>query len=340
MDMNFLKELCLAIGISGNETEVKELIKKEVAPYADEITETPLGDLIVFKKGEKAAPKKIMIDAHMDEVGLIINHISEDGYLRFATVGGIDSNVLLGKTVYVNGKTRGVIGGKPVHLMSPSEKEKAVPTHELTVDIGASTREEAEAVCSVGDLINFEPFFELSRGTVKAKALDDRMGCAILVELIKGGMEYDTYFSFSTREEVGSIGAKTAAFTVAPELTIAVEGTVAGDVMGTSSPKACTKMGKGPAVSISDRGTVYDKTFFKKAFELAEELDIPCQARTNNAGSNDAGMIHRTRRGARAAAVSVPCRYIHSPVSMASVSDAENAVKLIRALAKAMVESK
>lgn len=338
LDLKVLEKLCMLVGISGGEEKVADAIIEMVTGFADDIRRTPLGDVIVFKKGEKTAPKKLMICAHMDEVGMVVTDIDDNGYLRFTNVGGIDSNVLLGKTVYVNETVRGVIGGKPVHLMNAEEREKAVPTHELTIDIGASSREEAEAVCSIGDYVNYEPFFEVCGDVIKAKSLDDRMGCAVLIELIRGGMPYDTWFAFSTREEIGNMGAQAAAYAIEPELAIAVEGTVAGDVLGTASPKACTKVGKGPAVSFVDGGTVYDRAFFKAAFACAKELGIDCQARTNAAGRNDACVMHTSRKGARAAAVNVPCRYIHCPTSLAKKEDADGAIKLIRALSAKMME--
>ncbi|MBQ2750256.1 MAG: M42 family peptidase [Clostridia bacterium] len=339
LNLDTLKTLSTLVGISGGEEAVVDAIEAMVAPYADELRRTPLGDLLVFKKGEKTPEKTLMICAHTDEVGLIVTDIDSSGYLRFTAVGGVESSVLLGKTVYVNGTTRGGIGGKPVHLMRGDEREKEVPIRELTIDIGAQSKEEAEAVVSVGDYVNFEPFFQVNGDTVMGKALDDRMGCAILVDLIQGGdMPYDTWFAFTTREEVGSVGASAAAYEIDPDLVIAVEGTVAGDVLGTPSPKNCTRLGKGAAVSFVDRGTVYDREFFKAAFDLARELDIPCQPRTNNAGRNDASAVQKSRGGARAAAISVPCRYIHSPVSMAKISDADGALNLVRALAGRMLE--
>ena len=339
MDLKILERLCLAVGISGSEDAVREIILEEVRPYVQDVKITPLGDLLVFVKGAKSSEKKMMISAHMDEVGMIVTDITSDGYLKFSAVGGIDSNVLLGKTVYVNAKTRGVIGGKPVHLMKGDEREKAVPMKDLTVDIGTSSREDAEKICGIGDYINFVPYYSVSNGIIQGKALDDRIGCAVLIDLVKNGMEYDTWFAFTTREEVGCVGATAAAYAIDPDLAIAVEGTVAGDVLGTSGAKVTTRMGKGPAVSFVDKGTVYDREFFKAAFACAESLGIPCQARTSDAGRNDASVIHSSRSGARVAAVSTPCRYIHAPVSMAKVSDAENCAKLVRALATKMMES-
>lgn len=339
LDIKTLEKLCLLVGVSGEEERVAQTIIKLVQGYADDITRTPLGDVIVFKKGLQPAAKKLMICAHMDEVGMVVTDIDDKGFLRFSAVGGIDSNVLLGKTVYVNETVRGVIGGKPVHLMENEEREKSVPIHELTIDIGASTKEEAESVCCVGDYVNFQPFFEYTGDVIKAKSLDDRIGCAILVELIRGTMPYDTWFAFTTREEVGCVGAATAAYQINPDMVIAVEGTVAGDVLGTSSPKSCTKVGKGPAISMVDRGTVYDRAFFKAAFACAKAEGIACQPRTNSAGRNDASSVHVSRGGARAAAISVPCRYIHSPCALAKLSDANGALNLVRALSRAMMES-
>ncbi len=338
LNLHTLESLSRLIGISGDEGRVADAIEALVAPYASEIRRTGLGDLLVFKKGEKPAPKTLMLCAHMDEVGLIVTDIDSGGYLRVSPVGGVEASVLLGKTVYVNGTTRGVIGGKPVHLMRGDEREKVVPIRDLTVDIGAKSREEAETVASIGDYVNFEPFFQVNGDVIMGKALDDRMGCAILVDLITSPLAYDTWFAFTTREEVGSMGAAVSAYEIKPDLVIAVEGTVAGDVLGTPSPKNCTRLGKGAAVSFVDRGTVYDREFFKAAFALAREAGIPVQPRTNNAGFNDASVVHSSGRGARAAAVSVPCRYIHSPLSMARRSDANAALSLIASMIPVMME--
>lgn len=338
LDMDILKKLCMAVGISGDESPVRDIIMEEIKDSADDIKITELGDLIVFKKGAKIAPRKLMISTSMDEVGLIVTDITSDGYLKFASVGNVESNVLLGKTVYVNGNIRGLIGGKPIHLMDKEERERAVSIEELTVDIGASSKEEAMAVCSVGDNMNFVPTFECSGETVMGKSLDSRIGCAVLISLIKSDMPYDTYFAFTTRGKVGNIGAAAAAYDVDPELVIAVDGTFAGDVLRTSSPKSSSKIGNGPSVSFIDRGTMYDRKFFKAAFQCADELGFKCQPKTNAAGRNDAASIHSGRSGARAAAASVPCRYVNSVCSLAKISDAENTVKLVRALSGKMME--
>jgi putative aminopeptidase FrvX len=336
--MDLLEKLCLALGGSGEEDAVRACILEEISPYA-QISFTRLGDIIAEKKGEKTPPKKLMLAAHMDEVSMIVQEITPEGYLKFLCVGGIDSKILLGKTVYINGKIRGLIGGKPVHLMDGEEKEKAVPLEELSIDIGASHREEAAKVVNVGDPVYFEPYFLCQDGAVFAKSLDDRVGCYLLIRMIQSPQPYDMTFVFSTREEIGCVGGKVAAEAVSPQLAIAVEGTVAGDVQGQKGAKTCTKLSAGSAISMIDRGTVYDQKFFRLAFRLAEEHGIPCQARTCNAGRNDASVMQQAGQGARVAALSVPCRYIHSPVSLAKVEDIDRAAQLLPLLAKGMIES-
>lgn len=332
MNLELLKRLSDAQGISGDEGAVRTIILSEIKSCADSVEVTPLGNIIARKKGRQKPEKTLMLSAHMDEVGLIVKGIDKKGFLSFLSVGGIDSAVLLGKSVLVNGSVPGVIGGKPVHLMSEDEKEKAVPLEELTIDIGAASRQEAEGLVSVGDYAAFPPYFESSRGCIRGKALDDRIGCLLLIELMKSDLLYDTVFTFSVQEEVGLRGAATAANMVGPDIVIAVEGTVAGDVMDVKGAKAVSKMGQGPAISILDGGTVYDQAYFKLAFALAKEQNIPCQPRTGAAGANDAGAMHKAGAGARAMAVAVPCRYIHCPVSMASAEDIENTLRLLKLL--------
>lgn len=336
--IDLLEKLCLAVGVSGEEGAVRECILQEITPYA-QVRLTAFGDIIAEKKGAKNPGKKLLLAAHMDEVGFIINDITSEGYLKFLSVGGIDSRILLGKTIYINGTIRGVIGGKPVHLMKGDEFEKAIPTEELCIDIGASSKEEAKKLVSIGDTAHFEPFFECKDGTVFAKSLDDRVGCYLLIRLIQSDLPYDMTFAFTTREETGCIGGKIVTEEVLPELAIAVEGTVAGDVLDKKSPATCTKLSAGPAISVVDKGTVYDKRFLNLAFSLAEKHGIPCQPRTSNAGRNDASVMQKAVSGARTAALSVPCRYIHGPVALAKVSDIENAEALLSLLAAGMLEA-
>ena len=328
INTELLKKLCTTIGVSGEEDAVRDLILEEVKLYAASVEVTPLGNVIAFRKGRNVPKKKVMLCAHMDEVGFVINNITEEGFLKFNTIGNIQPEVLSGRDVIVNGKIPGVICAKPVHLMSGEEKEKAVPVDRLAIDIGAKTKEEALEYVQVGDNACFMPFFEVSRGTVKAKSLDDRSGCFVLLELIKEEPEYDTYFVFSVQEEIGMRGAGTAAYIVEPDAAIVLEGTTAGDIAGVGPLDTVCKIGKGTAVSFMDRSTLYDRAYFKRALEIGKEFDIPCQPKTASAGMNDAGVIHTTKHGARTLTLSVPCRYIHGPVAMTAESDLEATIKL------------
>ncbi|MBE6731528.1 MAG: M42 family metallopeptidase [Ruminococcaceae bacterium] len=325
-----LKKLCTAIGVSGSEEKVRDIILAEVEKIENtEVKISNLGDIIVLKKGELTPKKKLMISAHMDEVGLMVNDILEDGSLKFILIGGVNAEVLLSKRVYVNENTLGVIGGKPVHLMSADEKEKVVPIKELSIDIGALNKEDAEKYVSVGDVINFEPVFEADGSKITAKSLDDRIGCYLLLETMKENLPFDTYFVFTTREEVGAIGAAAVSPLIDPDFCISVEGTVAGDVLGKEGAEACTTLGKGIAVSLKDRGTLYDPKLIKLAFKLCKENGIKIQPRALSAGSTDAMYMHKTKNGARAMGLSVPTRYIHSPISMCFTEDIEAAERFL-----------
>lgn len=333
-----LRELCGAHGISGREDAVREIILREAGPLADSVEVTPLGNVIAFKKGEKRPKTTLMLDAHMDEVGLTITDCTDAGLLKFAAVGGIDRRVLPGKTVWIEGGLPGVIGVKPIHLLEGDEKEKSVPLKDLCIDIGAGSREEAGKRVKPGDAVVFDSVFDLSHGMVKSKALDDRAGCALLIELMRDGLKYDTTFVFSVQEEVGLNGAKTAAFSVAPQAAIAVECTTAADVAGVERGRDVCRVGDGPVLSFMDRRTVYDRDYYKLAFEAAESAGINCQSKRAVAGGNDAGVIHSSRSGVRMASVSLPCRYLHSPVGIISQEDYEEAKKLLAVLAERIAE--
>ena len=328
--LELLKKLCLARGVSGNECEVRDIILKEIAPYADKTDVTPLGNIIAFKSGKKRAKTKLMLSAHMDEVGLVITHITDGGLLKFDTVGGIDKRVLPGKSVSLGTGVHGVIGAKPIHLLKKGEEGKSVPMEDLYVDIGALSREEADKYVTPGDTVTFDSVFDMSHGMVKSRALDDRAGCAILIDLLKCDLEYDMTFVFTVQEEVGLNGAKTAAYKVMPEAAIVAECTTAADVPGTDN-KVCS-LGGGAAVSFIDRRTIYDKEYYNAAFKAAEKAKVKCQPKTAVAGGNDAGAIHSSGSGVRTAAVSIPCRYLHSAVGIISQKDFNSAEKIIKGL--------
>jgi putative aminopeptidase FrvX len=339
-DWELLKKLSEARGVSGHEDEVREIILEEIRPYAEKIEVTPLGNIIAFRKGKNRAPKKLMISAHMDEVGLIVTHITDEGLLKFSTVGGIDRRVLPGKSVTIGKNVHGVVGLKPIHVLKKDEREKSVPLEELYIDIGALTREEAQAAVLPGDTATFNSVFQTENGTIVGRALDDRAGCAILIELMRCEPKYDTVFAFVVQEEVGLNGAKTAAYSVEPDAAIVVEATTAADVPGVEEAKQVCRLGSGPAVSFMDRRTVYDREYYRLAFRAAEKAGVKCQAKQAATGGNDAGAIHPSRGGVRTAAVSLPCRYLHSAVGIISQEDYFAALKLIETLAELIEEER
>ena len=333
-DLALLERLCRAHGISGSEGSVRDIIREEAEPFAERMETDALGNLIVTKRGSARAKVKLMLDAHMDEVGMIVTYITDDGLLKFSCVGGIDRRVLCGKHVVLNGKIPGVIGAKPIHLLDSGDREKSVPVDDLSIDIGASSREEAEQAVRPGDPAVFWSVFDASHGTVKSKAIDDRTGCAILLALLKKDLPYDMTFVFSVQEEIGLRGSQTAAYSVAPGAAIVVESTTAADIAGVEPGKQVCRVGKGPVVSFMDRGTIYDREYYRLAFQTAREWKIPCQTKEAVAGGNNAGAIHKSRGGVRTAAVSLPCRYLHSAVGLISQEDLRHAELLVEKLAE------
>ncbi len=332
-DLTLLKRLCTARGISGSEDEVRNIILEEIKPYAASVEVTPLGNLIAFKKGAKRPKTRLMLNAHMDEVGMIVTHITEDGLLKFNPVGGIDRRVLCGKAVTIGSGVAGVIGAKPIHLLEEEEKGKSVPLKDLYIDIGAKDRAEAEKYVTPGDTVTFDSIFDTAHGMIKSRALDDRAGCAILIDMIQHDLEYDMTFVFAVQEEIGLRGSKTAAYAVNPQAAIVVESTTAADVAGVEKDRQVCRVGEGAVISFMDRHTIYDKEYYRMAFSAAEKVGVKCQAKQAVAGGNDAGAIHVSRGGVRTIAVSLPCRYLHSAVGMISQEDLIAAQKLISALA-------
>ena len=307
-----LKELCLINGVSGDEDRVREYISGKVGGYCDEMTTDNLGNLICFKKGRKSA-KKLMVCAHMDEVGFIITSINGDGTLAFDMVGGIDPSVVIGRQVTVGDGINGVVGATAVHNLSKEQRESAPTFSSLYIDIGAADKAEAEKHVRPGDCAYFDSeFTELGGGRIKSKAIDDRAGCAMMIKLMQEELEYDTWFVFNVQEEIGLRGSKVSAFTVAPDFAIVLESTTAGDIDGVIGAKRVCSVGKGAVVGFMDRSTIYDKELYRLAFDLAEKNGIPCQTKTMIAGGNDSGAIHISGKGVRTIALSLPCRYLHS----------------------------
>ena len=334
-----LKTLCLLNGTSGDEKTVRDYIINEIKDYCDYSIDA-LGSIIAYKKGKKAPAKKVSFNAHMDEVGFIITGITDEGYLRFSTVGGIDSRVCHDRVVTVGkNAVKGVIGDKAYHLLENDEKDKCPPIDKLLIDIGAECRKEAETLVSLGDYAYFSSdYTEFGDGYLKAKALDDRIGCMLLIELIKNELEYDTYFCFNVQEEVGLRGSTCTSFAVQSDISVILEATTAADLDGVSGEKRVCVLGEGPVISFMDRRTVYDRALYSLAMETAKNNGIPAQTKTAVAGGNDAGAIQTSGKGSRVLAISVPARYIHSASSIVKLEDVENTRKLIRELLKVIYD--
>lgn len=327
-NIELLKELCSSNGISGNEKNVRDIIISEIKDYVTEYHIDNLGNIIAFKEGKKRAEKKLMISAHMDEVGFIVTDITSDGLIKFDEVGGIDRRVLLGRRVIIENKTVGVIGVKPIHLCNSDEKKKIPSYDSMYIDIGADSKEEAEKFVSLGDNIAFESFYEDNGFTIKSKALDDRAGCFLMTEMIKSDLEYDMYFTFVTQEEVGLRGSKVAAYTVNPDFAIVLESTTAADVPDVSVEKQVCSVGNGAVIGYMDRRTIYDRGMIERAKILSENNNIKLQFKKAVAGGNDAGSIHESRGGVRTLAISIACRYLHASLSLIAKSDLDDVYNL------------
>lgn len=328
-----LKALCQLNSTSGDENAVRDFIISEIKDYCKYEIDN-LGSVIAYKKGKKTPEKTVSINAHMDEVGFIVTGITEDGYLRFSTVGGIDSRVCLDRLVTVGrNNVNGVIADKAFHLLSADEKSKCPDFDGILIDIGAESKEQAENVVNVGDFLYFvSDYVELGNGFIKAKALDDRIGCMLMIELIKSDLEYDTVFCFNVQEEVGLRGSKCTAHRVNADVAVVLEATTAADLCTVSGCDRVCVLGNGPVVSFMDRSTIYDRGLYDLAFSVANDNGIPIQTKTAVAGGNDAGAIQTAGNGARVIAISLPCRYIHSANSVVKLEDIENTRKLLKEL--------
>lgn len=335
--MDRLEKICTLPGTSGNEDAVREYIISEIKDYCEYKVDN-LGNIIAFKKGNKAPDKKIMLCAHMDEVGFIITYIRSDGTLKFSSVGGIDAMTAVGRAVTING-INGVIGSRPIHVLSSEEREKAPEFSSLYIDIGAENKEEAEKYISLGDRAVFKTdFYKFGEGMIKGKAIDDRFGCEIMIDMIKSDVEYDCYFVFTVMEEIGARGARVAAFALDPDIAIVLEATTAGDVPGAAGEKRVCELGKGAVVSFMDRSTIYDRELYRLAMDTAAAEDIPVQTKTMVAGGNDSGVIHVSVDGVRTLAISAPCRYLHSPACVVKESDLTDCRRLAEVMLNKVAE--
>lgn len=328
-----LKELCLLNGVSGDESAVREYIIEKIKDCCEWRVDN-LGNLICFRKGRRKPQKKLMVCAHMDEVGFIVTSVRSDGTLSFAAVGGVEASAAAGIQVRV-GKNllSGVIGSGAIHNLSKQQREKLPEISDLYIDIGAKDKADAEKYVRPGDCVYFDSeFTEMGSGCIKSKAIDDHAGCAMMIRLMQDEPEYDTWFVFNVQEEIGLRGATVSAFSVQPDIAFVLEATTACDIDGVCGAKRVCTLGGGAVVSFMDRSTMYDKELYRLAFQTAGELGIPCQTKSVIAGGNDSGAIHISGKGVRTLAVSVPCRYLHSPSCVIAYEDLENSYRLVKTL--------
>ncbi len=333
--MTFLKELSEARGVSGFEDEVRNLIFGKIRDFVDEYRVDALGNLISLRKARaksrQAVPQRVMVSAHMDEVGLMITRIEKNGLLKFRPIGGLDPRLLLAKRVLVGDKkTPGVIGVKPIHLLKPEERKQAPTFETMAIDIGVTSQSAAENLTRVGDYATFDTAFEELDGIAKGKAFDDRAGCAVLIELLKEDYPFDLHAVFTVQEEVGLRGARVAAFSVDPDCAIALEGTIADDLPKKKDVSPTTQLGAGPALTVMDRSFIAHQGLLRHTIAVAEQNGIPYQFKQPGIGGTDSGAIHLSREGIPSITVAVPCRYIHSPAGLLSLEDFERTVTLVR----------
>lgn len=349
--IELLRELCLAFGPTGCEDNVAEMIRLRVSQFniADQITYDRMGNLIVYVRGggegyDSENPRKIMISAHMDEVGFMVNEITDDGYIKFAPLGGIAPRVLCGRGVTLgdeNNRIRGVIASKAIHLQSSEDRKNATPVDKMYIDIGAKDKEEAKKYVRIGDYGTFDSDFVLFGSgdkMVKCKAIDDRLGCAVMVNILERFAEsgkrlpHDIYFCFTVREEIGYSGAGTAANLIAPDFAIVLESTAIADLPDVPEAARAAVLGEGGVISLADRATIYDRAFVDFALATASQRGIPAQIKKYVSGGNDAGHIHKSGKGVRSLALSAPTRYLHSASCVASLNDYFSIEELLMAM--------
>ncbi len=318
-----IKTLCELPGASGCEDKVREFIHKAIEPFADEIREDAIGNLMAFRKGKKALERPVAVCAHMDEIGIIIKHITNNGMLKFGFTGNIDTRVTIGKPVRF-GETRGVIGIKAVHLTTAEERKTMPKTKDLYIDIGAQSKKEAEKEVSLGDYGVFDSkAVKFGDGMIKAKALNSRVGCAALMRMIENEPPVDTWYCFTVQAETGFRGAMTMAYAISPGFTLVLDGAAASDIPETENGEAECRVRGGVVLPFMDASAIYDKELFELLRGACEKRKILWQANTRVSGKTDAGSILRTNEGVRVCALSVPVRYMSSSSCVASLSDIE-----------------
>ncbi|MBN2014968.1 MAG: M42 family metallopeptidase [Candidatus Altiarchaeota archaeon] len=340
--MELLKQLCEAAGISGYEKNVAEVMKRELAKTCDKVEIDGFGNIIATKGKGKTT---IMIAAHMDEIGLMVKHIDEKGFLNFIKIGGIDDRVLIDQRVNIRtkkGDICGIVGSKPPHLQKEEEKKKIVKHDELFIDIGAKDQREAQKMVEVGDPVIFEPNFgQLTKEVYYGKAIDNRLGCYILLKVMEGipkNIKSRIYAVGTVQEEVGLKGARVSAFKLNPDYAFAVDTTIAGDTPNIKKTESSLKIGHGPAITITEasgRGVITHPRLREFLTKTAKKYKIPYQVDVLEGGMTDGAVIYLTREGIPTGVVSIASRYIHGATGVFNMKDVENAIRL---LTKALIE--
>ncbi|WP_292319188.1 M42 family metallopeptidase [Caldisphaera sp.] len=345
-----LKKLTYDVGISGYEDNIRGMVIDELKNYADSLEVDSLGNVIAVKKGSKSS-KKLMIAAHMDEIGLMISYIDERGFLKFAPVGGITERTLLGQKVKIitkdNKIIKGVIGLKPPHIMKPEEAKQVPDFSDLYIDIGFFSKDEVlKNGIDIGSIVSFDRELErIGNGDiVTGKSLDDRAGLAAMIQAFKNidNNEVNIYAVATVQEEVGLKGAKVSAFRVEPDIAIALDVTIASDVPSIPEGSWVCKLNQGPAIKLIDgqkgTGLIANKKLVDFVTNVANKYNVPYQLEVLTGGTTDASAMNLNKEGVPSIAISIPARYIHSPVEVVSLNDLENTSILATKVAKEMNE--
>ncbi len=336
-----LKLLCEMYGPTGFEQDVAAFIKEQTEGLCEYLPDR-MGNLICRVKGNGENLTKVMISAHMDEVGFIISDIEENGTVKFILDGGINPKVMAARGVVLFNEehtVKGLISSKAIHGLSPEERKEALPADKMSIDIGADSADEVRQYVNIGDFGTFDSDFVIfgeNDRMIKCKAIDDRLGCAAMIEVMRtitpGTLPVDLYFAFTTREEIGNSGAQVAAQVIQPDYAIVLESTAIADIAGVPENTRVSEVGKGGTISLMDNSTIYNREFVELALELAKKENINAQVKRYVSGGNDAGHIHKSGKGVKALAISAPTRYLHSACCVASLDDYDSIKTLVSAL--------
>jgi len=334
--MQLLKELCEAHGAPGFEGPIRAIYRREMEPLSDRIETDGIGNVIAVREGEGSSPRKVMLAGHMDEIGFVVKHIDDNGFLRLSPLGGFDPKTLIAKRVQIEsshgGPILGAIGSKPVHIMTPEEKKQMPTVPELYVDVGLSG-ESAKKAIEIGDPVTLVQEFVQVGDRCSGKSLDNRVSIYVLIEAMKRVRKpkASVYAVATSQEEVGLRGAVTAAHRIGPDLGVAIDVTLAGDVPGTKPEEQVSKLGGGVGIKVHDSSLICHPRLVRAMRDIARERGIPFQMEVLTAGGTDAGGIQRGGSAVPAITLSVPCRYVHTVVETVSAKDLEATVALLAA---------